>query len=138
METEFPVHRHGRLHDQRNCVQAHTRIAYLARLCDHRSDQSPAHGFSAKLWPHIQPLHFADSQAIRSMILPMQRHTPCKLGFVIRQQQSALGRRVISRKFRQLLIEVLEAKTEAERSGVLEEKLTRLRNLAGRLSLRNR
>ncbi len=72
------------------------------------------------------------------MIQPMQRHTSCELCLVIREQQSARGRHVISRKFGQFLIEVLEAKTEAERFGILEEKLTRLDDLAGRLSLRNR
>jgi hypothetical protein len=68
----------------------------------------------------------------------MQRHTPGELAFVIREQEAALGRLIASWKFGKLFIEILKAKTEAERFGVLKKKLTSLRDLFGRLRPRNR
>ena len=57
---------------------------------------------------------------------------------MVRQQKPAVGWRIVPWKSGELLIEVLEAEAEAKRFSVLEEKLPRLRNLTGRVSLQNR
>jgi hypothetical protein len=67
----------------------------------------------------------------------VERDASRQLAFIFCQQQAAMGRCIVARKPGEFLIEVLEAKAEAERFCVLEEKVASLRDLSIRFRLRN-
>src|SRR5579864_5899211 len=67
----------------------------------------------------------------------MKRDASSNLAFVLRNQQTSVGRRIVSRQSRQLLIEALEAQAEAQRLCVFQKKLAHLCNLRWRGSLRH-
>jgi hypothetical protein len=58
-----------------------------------------------------------------------------RLYFIFRQQQAAVGWRVMARKFCKLLLKVLKAELHAQRLLVLQEKFPHLGNLRRRFRL---
>jgi len=68
----------------------------------------------------------------------MQGYTSRQLPLIFRQQQTSVGWGVVAGKLRKLLLKILEAKIHAERLRVLQEKLSRLGELRGRLRLHQR
>ena len=64
----------------------------------------------------------------------MQRDATRQLISILRQQQPAVRRGIISRKPGELFVEALKAETEAKRLRILEEEPTRLGHLGRRIS----
>lgn len=62
----------------------------------------------------------------------MQRDAARKLTLGFRQQQPPIRRNVLSRQIRQLFVEILKAKAEAQRLRVLQKQLPRLLDLRRR------
>ena len=106
-------------------------VAQVTRFGDHALGQRPAQASASELRTHIQPLHLADAA-----FEPVQHNAPYQLSLVLRQQQPSLGRSVAPRQSRELLIEVLKAKTEAERMRVFEKQLPRPLDLLRAFGLR--
>ena len=68
----------------------------------------------------------------------MQSHASRQLPVVFRQQKAALRWGVVAGEPRKLWLEILKAEIDAERLGILQEQFARLRDLRGRLPLRER
>jgi hypothetical protein len=133
IESQPAIHRYRIFHDGFDGIQTHAPVADVASLGDDRFRQSMAQALTAKLRAKIKALHFA---GIRFQLV--QRHASRQLAFIFCHQQAAIRRGIATGKSGEFLVEVLEAKAEAERFSVLEEKLSRLRDLSMRFRLHNR
>lgn len=65
----------------------------------------------------------------------MQSYASRQLPVVFRQQKAAIRWGIVARKPGKLLLKILKAQIDAERSRVLQEKFARLGDLRGRLRL---
>src|SRR5438132_12148545 len=125
-ESELTVQRDGVVHFAHEGIEAHPPVADGPRLGNDGLRQSPAQTGCPERRAHVQPLHLTHV-ALQSM----QPGATSVCLIPSRKQQSSFRWRIHSRQLRQFLVEVLEAKAEAERLGVFQEQVADRRERGG-------
>jgi hypothetical protein len=96
-------------------------IPDLASLTHEALGEGEANPFATKFRTKVETFHLADFG-----IKFMKRDAACELAFVFGEQKSALGRSIVTGKFGEFPVEVLETKAEAEGLGILQEEFAGL------------
>src|SRR5215472_11687772 len=132
-ETDLAVQGDRVFHDRFYGIEAHAPVTDVASLRDDAIGKHAAESLAAELRTEVQALHLAGvgRQSV-------ERDASGKLALVFGEQKPAVGRGVVAGQVPKLCIEVLEAKTKAQRLRVFEKQFAGLRDLGGSFGLRER
>lgn len=114
LESQLAVNLHGGLHHWLDGIKTHPLVSGKGSFGDDRFRESAAEPFASKFWTEVKALHFADI-----LVEPVQRDATCEPAIILRQQQAAVGWRVVAGQRRQFLVKTLEAQVEVEGLRVL-------------------
>src|SRR5207302_6428363 len=123
-------HRNRVFHYRFDRVQAHALVANGTSFGNDLFRQRSAQPLAPKLRAQVKALHLTNLR-----LQAMQGYASGKSAVVLCEQQTAIGRGVVSRKADEFLIETLEAQAEAKRLCVFEKELACLSDVVCRFYL---